>query len=173
MLHDTGGESWHPARMEAPAPSAALVLGIGNSLLADEGAGIHALRRLADQGLPAGVALVDGGTHSFSLLEWIETADILVTVDAADLGARPGTVRVFRGPALDRFLAAGGRSVHEVNLGDLLQIAALRRCLPRHRALVGIQPGRIGWGLHTSEPVAQGVSEACVRVRALLAEWLA
>ncbi len=172
MLHDTGGESWHPARMVAPVPSAALVLGLGNSLLADEGAGIHALHQLEGGGLPDGVALVDGGTHSFALLEWIEAAEILVALDAADLGARPGTVRVFRGTALDNFLAAGGRSVHEVNLGDLLQIAALRRSLPRHRALVGIQPGRIGWGLRTSEPVAQGVFEACVRVRALLAEWL-
>ena len=172
MLQDTGGESWHPVGMIDPASASVLVLGIGNSLLADEGAGIHALRQLEGAGLPDEVALVDGGTHSFALLEWIEAADALVALDAAELGARPGTVRVFRGSALDSFLAAGGRSVHEVNLGDLLQLAALRDCLPRHRALVGIQPGRIGWGLDTSEPVRRGVSEACRQVRGLLAEWL-
>ena len=172
MQQEAAAPSWHPADRERPLPARVLILGIGNSLLADEGAGIHVLRHLARRSLPDTVALVDGGTHSFSLLEWIETADALIAVDAADLGLEPGTVRVLRGTGLDAFLAAGGRSVHEVNLGDLLQLAELRGLLPRRRALVGIQPGRVGWGLETSEPIRRGVAEATAVVEGLLAEWL-
>ena len=73
---------------------------------------------------------------------------------------------------MDAFLAGGARSVHEINLGDLLELARLRRRLPPRRALVGIQPGCLDWGIQPSPPVSLAVDEACDRVEALLGEWL-
>lgn len=46
------------------------------------------------------------------------------------------------------------RSVHEVGLLDLTDIARLTRPLPQIRALVVIQPPEFGWGDRPGEPVA-------------------
>ncbi len=59
-------------------PASALVLGIGNVLLSDEGAGVHALIYLSERHpvLP-GVRYLDGGTLSFTLAEAVEDAERL------------------------------------------------------------------------------------------------
>ena len=60
-----------------------LVLAIGNTLLTDEGVGIHALQALQEQHPePAGVTYMDGGTLSFTLAGAVEDADNLIVLDA-------------------------------------------------------------------------------------------
>ena len=69
-----------------------LVLGIGNTLLSDEGVGIHVLHALSQGApMPDGVELLDGGTLSFTLAGPIQDADALIVVDAANINAEPGT----------------------------------------------------------------------------------
>ena len=69
-----------------------LVLGIGNTLLSDEGVGIHVLHALsAGEPLPDEVELLDGGTLSFTLAGPIQDADALIVVDAANINALPGS----------------------------------------------------------------------------------
>lgn len=150
----------------------AVVLGLGNTLLGDDGAGVHVVERLSrDASLPAGVELLDGGTLNFSLLDRIESASMLVVVDASNLGEPPGTVRVFADAEMDRFLASPAqRSVHDLNLGDLLRMCVLRDALPARRCLVAIQPERIDWGAVPGDAVDAGVEEACNRIRVMLEE---
>ena len=81
-----------------------LILGIGNSLLADEGCGIHMLDYLRRHHPELdNVTLLDGGTLSFTLLPYIESTDNLIVVDAAELDAAPGTVNTFCGQEMDLF----------------------------------------------------------------------
>jgi len=149
-----------------------LVLGIGNTLLSDEGAGIHMLDYLREHfpDLP-GVEYLDGGTLSFTLAAWIEEAGNLVVVDAAELQAAPGTVQVFRDEAMDRFAGRTKRSVHEVSLGDLLSIAHLTGTLPENRALIAIQPQRLEWGSALSEAVAGALPGAAQLAADLVMQW--
>lgn len=150
-----------------------LVLGIGNTLLSDEGAGVHALRQLQTvAGERSGVDYVDGGTLSFTLAGPIEESDAVVVMDAADLDAEAGAVRVFEGEAMDRFLTDGRRrSVHEVGLHDLMAVAALAGRLPERRALIGIQPQELGWGDAPSPHVAEGIARACGEALAIIERW--
>jgi hydrogenase maturation protease len=149
-----------------------LVLGIGNTLLSDEGAGVHMLDYLRDHfpDLPC-VEYLDGGTLSFTLAAWIEEATNLIVVDAAELQAAPGTVQVFRGEAMDRFAGKTKRSVHEVSLGDLLSIAHLTGTLPANRALIAIQPEMLEWGSSLSDGVARALPCAAQQVVDLIMEW--
>lgn len=152
--------------------SRALVLGVGNRLLTDEGAGVHVVELLVREHADlAGVTYLDGGTLSFTLAGPIEDADSLVVVDAAQLDAPPGTVRVFEGEAMDRFLGQARLSVHEVGLVDLMDIARLTGHLPQDRALVGVQPGELGWGDEPSPAVARALPEAAAAVLALIDRW--
>lgn len=151
--------------------TSALVLGIGNILLGDEGAGVHVITHLTRHHPLPDVTYLDGGTLSFTLAADIEAASALVVVDAAQMGLGPGQVRSFVGEDMDRFLGDNKRSVHEVGLTDLMDIARLTDHLPAHRALVGIQPATLGWGERPGSAVEAAISVAAAQVLDLLHAW--
>ena len=104
--------------------SETLILGVGNTLLTDEGAGVHAMAYLQQSpDIPDNVTFVDAGTLSFVLADAIAGADNLIIFDAAQLDREPGSVQVF-----ERAHARGGR-------GDGRACRPARdRCRPdRHR----------------------------------------
>ncbi|MDO8927123.1 MAG: HyaD/HybD family hydrogenase maturation endopeptidase [Sideroxyarcus sp.] len=140
-----------------------LVLGIGNTLLADEGVGIVAMQELeAIYGMREDMEFIDGGTLSFTLAVPISECDALLVIDAAELGAEPGTVRSFEGDEMDRFLGENRKSsVHEVGLLDLRAISLLTGYWPQQRALIGIQPAFVGWGEALTPEVAAALPEVC------------
>jgi hydrogenase maturation protease len=122
----------------------------------------------------AGVEFLDGGTLSFTLAGPIGDADCLLVIDAAELGGPPGSVEVFSGAEMDRFLGANRkRSVHEVGLLDLLAVAQLTDRLPPQRALIGIQPEVLDWGEFPSAAVELALPLACSRARELIRGWQA
>ncbi len=148
-----------------------LVIGIGNSLFGDDGAGIHVIETLARQSLPEDVEVIDGGTLSFTLLERVENAARLIVVDAAQLDAEPGTVRVFHDADMDDFLNGSQRpSVHEVNLMDVLVGARLRGRMPKRYSLIGIQPLSLDWSATPTPVVAEAVERAAGIIRNLVEE---
>ncbi len=149
-----------------------LVLGIGNRLLSDDGAGAAAIDKLeSDPALKSRAIFQDGGTIGLALLPAIENAAGFIAIDAAQLNATLGTVRVFEGEAMDAQLAGGKRTVHDVSILSLVSAAALAGTLPERRALVTIQPASVGWGTSLSPAVAAAIPAACEAVSALLAEW--
>lgn len=148
-----------------------VVLGIGNTLLADEGVGVHVVGAMRRERAP-GVEFIDGGTLSYALAADLYGAARLIVVDAAELGEAPGALRVLTGEAMDRFLAGPTRrSVHEAGLADLLQVLALEDGLPGERALVAIQPQSVDWGDAPTPAVAAALPAACRAVRALIDGW--
>lgn len=144
-----------------PVSSPVTVIGIGNNLMTDDGAGVHVAERLAAHMDPQRVRVLDGGTLSFTLLDEVEQTDYLIIVDAAELDAPPGTVQAFHDKEMDAYLANAIRpSVHEVNLLDVLTAARLRGTMPARYSLVGIQPKAIEWGTEPSETLRPAIEEA-------------
>jgi len=149
--------------------STALVLAFGNVLLGDDGAGVRVMEGLRNE---VDTQCVDGGTMSFTLLPYVEAAASMLVIDAANLEQPPGTLALFEGTAMDDFLtSARRRTVHEVGLLDLLDIARLLGCLPTRRALLCVQPERIDWSMSLSAPVERSIGAATLRVKALLQQW--
>ena len=149
-----------------------LILGIGNTLLSDEGAGIHALKLLQSYHPDStNLTYIDGGTLSFTLAAYIEDCDNLIVLDAAELKAPAGTVKTMSGERMDTFLGAARRSPHEVSLLDLFDIARLTECLPDNRALIGIQPGSIEWGMSPTPLVEKALPIAVEQAENLLKQW--
>ncbi len=149
-----------------------LILGIGNTLLSDEGVGVHALHQLrceyADQ---PDICFLDGGTLGFTLAAPIGETDHLIVLDAAQLNAPPGTVRVFVDAAMDEFVGYGKSNAHEIGLTDLLSIAHLSGQLPRRRALIGIQPEHIGLGEFPTATIARAMPQIHAAARQLIEDW--
>jgi hydrogenase maturation protease len=148
-----------------------LVLGIGNTLLGDEGAGVHVLEHLRGVATGEALELIDAGTLGFTLLPLLEDHQQLIVLDAANLGAAPGAVRVFNDIEMDNFLSRPRRSVHEVGVWDMVSLARLGGFLPQPRALVGVQPAMIGWQHGPSPAVAAALPVMAGHVVEIVARW--
>lgn len=117
-----------------------LVLGLGNILCGDDGAGVvvaHRLRRELE--VPPGVRIVDGGTLGLDLLALVAASDRVILVDAVRADGRPGTLVRLAGddvsPAVYERL-----SMHQIGVADLLAGAALCERYPREVVIVGVVP---------------------------------
>ena len=150
-----------------------LVLGIGNSLLTDEGVGIHAIRYLQkNHAEQPDTTYLDGGTLSFTLAGAIEDNEHLIVIDATELKADAGTIRTFIDEDMDDFLGKHRKmSVHEVGLMDLMTIARLAQHYPKRRALIGIQPATVDWGEQPTHSVAAAIPAVCRQTIELIEQW--
>lgn len=95
-----------------------LVLGLGNVIMGDEGVGVHVVRALEKQTLPAGVECLDGGTGGFILLEPLQNADRIILIDAAADDNPLGTVT----RTTPRFVSdyPPTLTAHDIGVKDLL-----------------------------------------------------
>jgi len=152
---------------------AILILGVGNTLLTDEGAGIHAIEYLQKHFADlTNVEYMDGGTLSFTLASPIADSEALIIIDAAELKKPPGTVAMFEGDDMDQFIGSNRkRSVHEVSLLDLLSINRLTDDLPDRRALIGIQPDSVDWGEIPCDAVNEAIPRACALAVDTVRRW--
>jgi hydrogenase maturation protease len=145
-------------------PRGLLVLGLGNVLLGDDGAGVEAVGRLRDDYLiPPDVRVVDGGTLGLALLDELVRARAVILVDAVQLDEPPGTVVIVRGAEVEPTVALR-LSPHQVGVSDLLTAARFLDRLPQTVVLVGIVPLSIELGIGCSPAVERHLDDlvACV-----------
>ncbi len=122
-----------------------LVLGLGNSLLRDEGIGAHVISAMADDDVPASVELADGGTAGLDLAALIAGRELVIVVDALIGPWDPGTVvRLER----DDLLPSQGAdiSAHGPGLPEALRLAEFVGDPPREVVVFGVVPADTGWG---------------------------
>ena len=148
------------------------VLGLGNPLLADDGAGLVMLERLERaQRWPDELAFVDGGTWGLSLLPLLEDVDRLLILDAVRTGEVPGTVVRGESDQVPRWYAHPV-SPHQVDLREVLGAATLLDVVPRTLVVIGIEPETTeGLSIGLSDQVAASVDRAVAEARRVLAEW--
>lgn len=153
--------------------SATVVLGIGNTLWADEGFGAKTALRLAASGkVPEGVEVIDGGTQGLYLLPLVQEARRLLVFDAVDFGRAPGEVIVLRDGEIPAFFGQRPLSLHQTGFTDVLAAAQLTERMPEAVTLVGVQLADIEeWGGDLTAPVAAAMDEAIRVGLAELAVW--
>jgi hydrogenase maturation protease len=151
-------------------PSIAIV-GVGNLLLSDDGAGIHAVRRLRrDARVGSAARIIDGGTVGTNLLAEVCGCEELLIIDAVDAGLPPGTtIRMdFSGPDRQKIES---RNAHQSGIPGLLDDLRLLGQAPRQVVLVGVQPGAMGWGTELSPEVASALPVVTAEVVRQLDRW--
>ncbi len=154
-----------------PTPIQTLVLGVGNSLMSDEGFGIHVVERLVKTcQIPDEVQVLDGGTLGMDLLYYLEDAKNLLLVDAVQAGREPGYILRLEDEQVPSFLSMKV-SPHQVGVPDMLAAARLRGTTPEKIVLWGVQPEKIELGLELSSTIEPLVDEVVKKVVAQLQEW--
>jgi hydrogenase maturation protease len=162
--------------MEDRSAVETLVLGVGNLLLSDEGAGLRVVERLVTTyQIPKEVQALDGGTLGLDLLHYLERAegqpvDNLLVVDAVEMGEQPGALVRLEGDEVPSFLSVK-MSPHQIGIPDMLFAAKLRDLYPPNVVLWGVQPGCLEIGLDLSPPVAAQVDVLVEKILDELAQW--
>ncbi len=101
-----------------------LVLGLGNTILRDDGIGIYAVRALSDR-LDGSVDCRESECAGLNLVEMLSGYERAIIVDSIELeGVAPGTV--FRLEPDDLLITARLASLHDI---DIVTALRLGRCL--------------------------------------------
>lgn len=136
------------------APMNALVLGLGNILLSDEGVGVRVTEILqARYIVPDGVEVVDGGTAGMDLFDLLSGRDHVLVLDAVSAGKAPATIVRLVGDEVPAFLRAR-LSPHQLGLCDVLALLKIMEAEPTGLTLLGIEPADLSVGLELSPAVA-------------------
>ncbi|MFZ0878635.1 MAG: HyaD/HybD family hydrogenase maturation endopeptidase [Candidatus Acidiferrales bacterium] len=147
-----------------------VVIGVGNTILSDEGVGVHAARLLqSDPRVPAGVAILDGGTIGLELIPYVSDAFRVLLLDAMDSGEPPGTLARMAGR--DLLGKAAGRSVHQLGVADLISALFLVSTHPQDIVVLGVQPANTDWGTTLSPAVEAALIPMVNAALAQLQVW--
>lgn len=150
---------------------ATLVLGLGNTIMRDDGFGVKVVTALLSRYcFPASVRLLDGGTLGLDLLPHLEGVARLLIIDALEMGAAPGAIFRLENEEVPRAFASK-LSVHQMGVQDLLAVAELQGHLPGTLVVWGVQPASVQMGTELSAPVQAVLPEVVEAVAGELRRW--
>ena len=150
-----------------------LVVGIGNALRQDDGAGPAVASRLESrlQGRWSEcLTVITHAGYSLSLMETWGAFRRVVVVDAAWSGAKPGTVHRFEVGEEDLPVGLFNYSSHQFGIAETIALARVLGRLPRRLIVYGIEGAHFGQGEGLSPEVSRGVEEVARAVLMDIAE---
>lgn len=144
------------------------VVGIGNLLLTDDGAGIHAISIMKDMEEFAGIELIDGGAYIFDLLDVFILNDKIIVIDSVMGGHRPGTLyRLTPGDLAET--VQEDISLHNVQILHLLQWVKYLGHQPQV-VIIGIEPMDMGFSTELTPVVERALPALIAAVKNELGE---
>ena len=148
-----------------------LVLGLGNSIMTDDGFGVKVVNTLSSRYHFQGkIRLIDGGTLGLDLLPHLEEVESLLIIDALDMRDKPGQLFRIEGEDVPRAFASK-LSVHQMGLQDLLAVAELQGHVPTKLVVWGVQPECIEMGTDLTAAVESAVEPVVQKVLNELQAW--
>ena len=147
------------------------VLGIGNTILSDEGFGVCVVEYLQKNfTFPENVNLIDGGTLGVELTHFVTGTRRLLIVDSIDGGVEPGTIFHLRDEEIHAHFAQK-ISAHEVGIQDVLTMLELSDKKIPHVELIGAQPFSLEAGVELTEPMRKLVPMFADKAVEILRSW--
>ncbi len=138
------------------------VIGLGNRLLLDEGAGLHAIAGLKEklnrENRDPRVDLVEAGTPGMNLLHQFDEREKIIFIDAGYCGLRAGEYRRFLPGEVISVKKSKNYSLHRFDLIHFLEFAE-RMDISRETEVViyCIQAAEIGASESLSPPVEKNL----------------
>jgi hydrogenase maturation protease len=151
-----------------PAPAHTLVLALGSPLRADDGVGQAVVKALQAVAVPAGVALLDGGTPGLETVLLLQGYQRTIIIDAADLGREPGDWVRFTPDQANLGANDTRAGLHAAGLAEALELGRALGILPDEIIIYGIQPQTLDWLTGLSEAVQAAIPALCTAILAEL-----
>lgn len=147
------------------------VLGIGNTILSDEGFGVRVVEFLRDNyTFPENVQLVDGGTLGVELMHFVVGTSKLLIIDSIDGGAAAGTTFHLRDDEILKHFTQK-ISAHEVGLQDILTMLEITDKKIPCVELLGAQPFSLNAGINLTPPMKKLLPIFAEKSLEILSTW--
>lgn len=146
-------ESKRQSKNLPTARPSVLILGVGDALLSDWGAGVHVIRALSGIKLPDNVELLDSSTASILLPDTLNGREKIVIIGAIKGNGQPGTIYRFTHADIREWkeiIAA----LHQIGTTDSLTLSQFLADAPQNVVIFGIEPEEIDWGMNLSTEIA-------------------
>jgi hydrogenase maturation protease len=141
------------------------VIGMGNTLMGDDGVGVKVAEALASHDLGPGIEVVAGGTAGMALSRYFAEADAVVVVDAIATDDVPGSVFRFT-PEEAGITQLRSHTSHGLSLPNIMLAARLQGTAPVV-IIYAVQIGDITCGFDTlTADVEAAIPDVCEMVTA-------
>jgi hydrogenase maturation protease len=142
------------------------VVGIGNTLMRDDGVGIEAVQLLKRSSLPENVDLeiIEGGISPDLSVLVDDDVDKLIIIDAVQGGGMPGTIYRFMPEALEK-QSEETISPHNIGLKQSLTLMRIVGSLPAETVIIGVEPEDMGFGSGLSPSLQKELPQIIAAVR--------
>jgi hydrogenase maturation protease len=148
----------------------AIVLGIGNPLLGDDGFGVEVARRLREAEKWNDVEIVDGGSQGLYLLPYLQGRTHIIVADAIVFGGEPGQIACFSAEQVPARLSLK-MSEHQVTFHEVLALMRLLGERPKEFLFFGVEPRSNEWGDGLSRQVGDAVDPVVARIKDQIKTW--
>jgi len=149
-----------------------VILGIGNKVLSDDGAGLRVVRHiLKNHPDLAEVHVIEGSYLGYELTALLADTENVIVINAAKLDRPPGYVSTFMGQEMDLILQRPQRNANETALAEIVKIAWPITGLPTNRALIAVEPKKTTWGNRLSSSVTKVVPQVAEYALTLMSQW--
>lgn len=146
-------------------PRNVVVIGIGNELRGDDGAGLEAAKRVRDCELPTSITVHLHEGDAVGLLSLWEGADAALLVDAVRSGAPPGTIH--RLDASHAALPSPLRraSTHTLGIAEAIELARTLGTLPPTIRVYGVEGHQFKAGAALTDGIAAALDALVPELR--------
>lgn len=142
-----------------------LIVGVGNGLRGDDGAGLAVAQRLQRAELPLEVQVQALDGEPLHLLERWSAGDVVLIIDTVRSGTAPGTIHRVDVSSARLPAALRPTSSHAIGLAETIELARVLNRLPATVIVFGIEGARFRAGAELGEAVQQAVAVVSERVR--------
>lgn len=137
------------------------IVGVGSTLMGDDGVGPAVIEALQRRGIAANVQLHDAGLAVSDVLGRLHPDDPLIVIDALRAGGKPGSV--YKARLEDLSLNEGSfprcLSLHELSVLPALRIEALTGREFKDVTIFAVEPETIDWGEGLSATVTGAIEK--------------
>ena len=157
--------------MESLYAAEITVLGIGNTILSDEGFGVKVVEYLKkNYDFPENVALIDGGTLGVELQHFIIGTQKLLIIDSIDGGVEAGKIFHLHGDEILKHFTQK-ISAHEIGIQDILTMLEITDKKIPVVELIGAQPYSLDAGTELTPPMQKLVPIFAEKALEILNSW--
>ncbi len=147
------------------------VIGIGNTLMKDEGVGVHIVNALLkNYRFTPQIELIDGGTAGMELLQFFQDNEKIIIIDAVNFDREAGFIGSIENDDILRRLN-NKLSMHHLGITDVLSSLQLTGGKADEIFLLGIQPKSIELGMELTAEIAQKTDKMISIILQKLEQW--
>jgi hydrogenase maturation protease len=140
-----------------------VVIGVGNVLRGDDGAGVAVVERLRGR-VPRDVEVLACSEEPSRLMDAWDAADSVVLVDTVSSGAPAGTLHRFDADEEPLPARTFRSSTHAIGIADTIELARALGRLPRRIRVYGVEAGGFATGAALSPAVDAAVTALAATV---------